>query len=1283
MPELREHSPDPCAHRDHWLVALDTGGTFTDLVARAPDGAMRRVKVPSDGSLSATLTAAEGARIRFAPAAGLLIPDGFLVGWRLGGAEGPEVSSQHGDELVLTRAIDHGGAPPSAGAPLRLVRAAAPIDAPRLGLHLVTRTPLDQPLPAMELRLSTTRGTNALLEGRGAAVGVLVSEGLRGVVEIGDQTRPELFARVPVRTAPLATDVRAIPERSLADGTVERRADPSAVDAMAGELAARGCDSIVVSLAHALSNEREREIAAGLRARGVRAIAARDVAAHPRLLTRTETACIHARIEPILGGFLADATLTARDARTFVFTSAGVLQRGDRLLARDTLYSGPAGGARAVAEVARRHGIADAVGFDMGGTSTDVSRTTAGEVALRGESRVGHATVAAPSVAIDSVAAGGGSICSVRDGLLEVGPQSAGANPGPACYGRGGPLTITDVNLLAGRLATGAGALGVDRARAQERFDAACLEPTVAGRGLNGAPALQGFLDVADARMALAIETLCVRDGVDPRGHALIAFGGAGGQHACAIADRLGLGRVVFPRFAGFLSAEGVLAAVPARFATVPVLETLEACSMRLAAVRELAIERARADLAADGFSIEDPDGTARRERNTGGISVQASLRLTGQESAIAVPFGSPAQLVDRFKARFRDLFGYAPPARAIEVVSLEARVSAPWGSEHASAHAAGRPSSARPESLGTTQMLVRGAFVDARLLSRDALVAGDSIEGPAIITDVGETVVLDEGWRARVDATGDLVAERTRACEPRAESAGQELFAARLESIALSMGSLLERTALSPNIRDRLDFSCAVLDAEGRLIQNAPHLPVHLGALGACTRAVMAAIELTDGDIAVTNHPAFGGSHLPDVTTVAPVFDRGRRVGFVAVRAHHAEIGGTRPGSFPPDARSLAEEGVVLAPFLAVRGGKFDASACRARFASGPHPSRNPDENLADLEAQIAATRHGVAKLAALARELGHETRDRFTTACETELSRAEAALRGAVLALGPASRESVRRLDDGSEIRARVEPAPTGRSHCIRISFAGSGPVHPRNFNAPLAVTRAATLYALRLLVDRPIPMNEGLLRAVDLDVPLGMLNPPFTADASACPPVVAGNVETSQSVVATLLECLDIAAESQSTMNNVLFGNERFTIYETLGGGAGAGRGRSGASAVHVHMSNTRLTDIDVLERRAPVVIRRFEVRRGSGGDGAFRGGDGLVRSYEFRAPVSLSFFASRRKHAPRGLGLGGTGATGRQHAVLRGVATELGDSVLSLDLLAGDQFTVETPGGGGAR
>lgn len=1260
-------------------MALDTGGTFTDFVAVAPDRTLRRLKLPSDGSLAIRVRGMPAAdAIDIEPISACIPADGLLDGAqvRVDGATVAHVVSQSATRLTLAhRSVRW---TPRAGDALRLAwegDARMPRDAPQLGLRLLTGAAWGSPLPPLDLRLSTTRGTNALLERRTEPVGLIVSHGLDGLLAIHDQTRDELFARVPAPREPLTRLVAAIPERDYARNPADSphhtqrrgprplRTTRAALVGAAERLRAQGAARIVVSLAHALGSGRERELAEELRAAGFVALAASEVSRVPRLLARTETAIVHASIAPILGRFVSHAADGVVRGSVGVFTSAATLHDAARFLARDTLLSGPAGGAAAVAAIARRHGIARAVGLDMGGTSTDVVRVVDGAVGLRAEARVGRATVAAPSVAIDTVAAGGGSIARIRSGVGAgeriVGPESAGANPGPACMGRGGPLTLTDVNLLLGRVPESVSEVALDRA--------AALRALAAVRGADADDTaddtLLAFLEIANARMALAIERLVVRDAADPADHALIAFGGAGGQHACGIAERLGIARIVFPKDAGYLCARGVLDAHAAHDAVMPVLAVLT----------DDAHEVLHAIDAAEREALGALD--ARSRETAARVTARVSLRLLGQESTIEVDAASAGEMRAAFARRFTELFGAPPPERPLEVESVRVRAEMPSQSpprDLGSTASAGRGGDATSES--TRRMASHGRFVEARVVDRASLCAGDCVEGPAIVVDTGDTAVLDLGWRATVDAHGDLVAQRIDAPSPRAPVAEQELFAARLEAIALSMGEVLERTALSPNIRERLDFSCAVLDARGTLIQNAPHLPVHLGALGACVRGVIGALALGEGDIAVTNHPAFGGSHLPDVTAVAPVHVGGVRVAFVAVRAHHAEIGGTRPGSFPPDARSLAEEGVVLPPFIAVRGGVLDAAACRRRFAEAPHPSRSPDENLADLAAQVAAARHGVAAVARLVSELGAGA---FAARAAGELDRAERALGGAVRAMRLVRRHAERELDDGSVIRVAV----TREGERLRIDFTGSAPTHPRNFNAPLAVTTAATLYALRLLVDEPVPMNEGLLRAIDLVVPSGMLNPAFDADPTRCPPVVAGNVETSQSVVAVLVDALELAAESQSTMNNILFGDATFGVYETLGGGAGAGPLRDGASAVHTHMSNTRLTDIEVLERRAPVVVRTFEVRRGSGGDGASRGGDGLVRGYEFLAPVSLSHFASRRRHAPRGVRGGGDGLVGCARALLSGELREFDAGVLALELDAGDTFTVFTPGGGG--
>ena len=1240
-----------------WRVALDTGGTFTDFVAWDPAGNERRLKLPSDGSLTGMCVAQTGAELSITTQYGMAMHARYFVGMML--------SVSNVDIGIVVDYVDDcvklAQPPRKPLATPVAVRFAPPhvggLDAPALGVRILTDTAPGAPLPALALRLSTTRGTNALLEGRGARVGVLVSDGLDGLLAIADQTRDDLFARVPKPRVPLSTLVRAIPERrvsrvhgSLATDRSTLRVSRDELLRSAAELRSAGAEIIVVSLAHALEHKREQELCAMLEGAGFRAIAASDLAQHGRLLTRTETAVVHATIHDTMRRFVDRASDSVSQDRVEIFTSAGVLQRAATFLARDTLLSGPAGGANAMLAVAARHGLDHALGFDMGGTSTDVVRIEHGRVALRQESRVGRACVAAPSVAIDTVAAGGGSICTLRDRERRVGPESAGAWPGAAAMQRGGPLTLTDVNLLLGRIPSNIGSLALDvdaSARALTEILSASATPEVREQ------TLRAFLDIANARMALAIERLAVRDAHDPSTHTLIAFGGAGGQHACAIADRLHMQRIVFPKHAGFLCAIGVAQAHCAQFATVSML-----CALDEAHMQQLADGVARARTDATAALLSSDDGACICD------AAIVSLRLRGQESSLEVPFASLACMRDSFLDAFKRRYGYDAPQRPIEIESVAIRVSinTAWTSGSVDA-----PRSNRREH-------------PEHIIDRNSLAPATQLHGPLLVTDLGDTVALDEGWSAIVHASGDLVATRASRPPSRASAAEGELFAARLEAIALGMGEMLERTALSPNIRDRLDFSCAVLDVNGTLIQNAPHLPVHLGALGVCVREVMRVLTLDEGDVAVTNHPAFGGSHLPDLTAIAPVYLEGTRIAFVAVRAHHAELGGTRPGSFPPDATCLAEEGVVFAPYKAITRGVFDEAHTRELLTTAPYPSRLPEENLADLSAQFAALAYGARNIAALAIELGREG---FATRAEAELVSSHKRLARAIARSDIPPFHTPRRvshqLDDGTPIALALGTLPDGR---LRIDFNGSGAVHPRNFNAPLCVTRAAVLYALRLFVDEPVPMNEGLLRAVDLCVPEGVLNPPFSSDPALCPPVVAGNVETSQQVVAAMIDALALSAQSQTTMNNVLFGSPTFGVYETIGGGAGAGATHRGADAVHVHMSNTRLTDIDVLERRAPVVIRRHAVRANSGGAGLHRGGDGIVRSYEFLAPVELSFFGSMRTQSPQGKHGGLDGCAGTEECTTRdGACSMLTGGVHALNLDAGSVFTVSTPGGGG--
>lgn len=1240
-------------------MAIDTGGTFTDAIGVSPAGTWHRVKVPSDGSVRALASGMAGcAELTLELPHWVPQPERFLRGAVASDGQGwsasVEACRRHGTAVLAS--LSRPAPDCWRRAPLHL---GCGIDAPMLATFaLVGRAPGD-PLPPVELRLATTRGTNAMLEGAGAKVGLLTSAGFGDLLSIGDQSRPDIFALAVRKPAPLAIATVAVAERRCASGEVRLRPTRDAILAAAAELRARGATAVAVAFLHSLAHpEHERDAVGWLAGCGFDdVVASCDICESPRLLTRAETAIAHAAVAGPMRAFLAGAARHVPSARTFVLTSAGGLQRSDRFLARDSFLSGPAGGVAGIAEVARRAGIAQVLGLDMGGTSADVARF-GGEFAYRFETRVGNARVAAPSLGIETVAAGGGSICSVARGELRVGPESARAHPGPACYGLGGPLTLTDVHLLLGRIDPARASVPLSPDRARAALDEVRSEAARQGLALDAGALLEGFIALADERMAGAIAAVTTREGFDPREHVLLPFGGAGGLHACGLAERLGITRVLVPADAGLLSARGLLGAPIERIARAAVLRRLGECAPSLAARMDALATEAR-DLvradAGDGATVVDGARTA-------------SVRLVGQDRPLEIPFGDERTMRDAFHLAFRRIFGYGPPARELEVEALTAIARTASTAPRDECRGVGRTPSG---ALGTTPVWERGS-----------LAPGLTFDGPCLLVDMGCTAFVAPGWRATVLPTGDVTLARADAVRIEdASAADLELFTCRVEAIASAMGEALRRTAFSTNVKERLDYSCAVLDADGMLVVNAPHLPVHLGAIGACVRSVAATLALGPGDVAVTNHPAFGGSHLPDITVITPVHasdSQGTRlVGYVANRAHHAELGGTRPGSFPPDARSLSDEGVVLEPSLLVERGESRLDRIEARLRDAPYPSRAVEENLADLQAAIAANELGARALAGLAGRYGQEGLARRFAGV---LARGEAVARDALRRLGDGERHAIERLDDGAPIEVRIVPARDGHSP-TRVDFSGSAPTRPDSFNAPLAVVRSATLYALRLLVGEAIPLNEGMLRAIELIVPQGMLNPPFVADPTRCPPVVAGNTETSQRVTDALLRAFGVVAGSQGTMNNLLFGNARFSAYETICGGAGATRECDGADAVHTHMTNTRITDPEVLERRAPVLIREFAIRRGSGGAGRRRGGDGAVREIEFLEDVELSLLAQHRVECPYSLHGARPGAVGRQWIVRTDGRREAVPGVVAADLRRGEAIRIETPGGGG--
>ncbi len=1009
-------------------------------------------------------------------------------------------------------------------------------------------------------------------------------------------------------------------------------------------------------------------------------VASHEIARELGLLARGETAIADAYLTPLLQRHVRALEAALPGARVRFMQSSGGLTDGARFRGPGALLSGPAGGVVGAARVAQAAGARDAIGFDMGGTSTDVSLLRGGEVDRAFESEVGGVRVRAPMLRIHTVAAGGGSLCRFDGFRMTVGPESAGADPGPLCYGRrdgaGRPLarelTLTDANHFLGRLPSDRFPLPLVREpveRALEDLRAALARE---GHALDLDAIAAGFVAVANARMAQAIQRVSVARGVDPRDCALVGFGGAAGQHVCQVARAIGIRRVLLHPLAGLLSALGIGSAPPSvdaqRDAGRVLLEAGRAPASAVELLHDLEAG-ARAALAQEGEAAD----TAVCER-------WLDLRYAGSESAIDVAAPDDGAWAQAFEIAHRARFGYVRSGRAIEVQTARVRVSA-RGSGAAAFDLAG----AGEHAIGGGRARSRSVWfpevgrVEAPLLDRADLAAGQAVAGPAVLLEDTGTIVVDPGFVARVGAGGILEIEDRSGLgtAPRWDTGGAdpirlEVLGSRFMSIAEQMGAVLRNTAVSANIKERLDFSCAVFDADGGLVANAPHIPVHLGAMEETVRALRNAVpDLAPGDALVTNDPFQGGSHLPDVTVVTPVFVAGDRppAFFVGSRGHHADLGGKSPGSMPADSTSLAEEGVLLPPHKLVAAGRFDEVWLRARLAAGAWPARNPDDNVADLEAMVAANRAGEMLLHALVAEIGADTA-RVTMA---QLRDTAAAKVGREIArLVPGTRRFVDRLDDGTPVAVSI--AIDGAR--MRVDFAGTGAAVRGNLNAPPAVVRAAVLYVLRALVDENIPLNGGCLLPVEIHIPRGsLLDPPRGAA------VVGGNVETSQRVVDVLLGALGLAAASQGTMNNVAFGDAHFGYYETIGGGAGAGRDFDGASCVHVHMTNTRITDAEVLELRYPVRLARFARRHGSGGAGRWRGGDGIVRRYAFCAPVRVSILSERRSVAPWGLEGGTAGARGRNAAIRGdGSVVEL-DGHATVDLAAGDELLIETPGGGG--
>ncbi|WP_343079874.1 hydantoinase B/oxoprolinase family protein [Ostreiculturibacter nitratireducens] len=1188
-----------------WEFWIDRGGTFTDVVARRPDGALLTHKLLSENPERYPDAAVQGIRELLGLAPGEPIPEGA-------------------------------------------------IDAVKMG---------------------TTVATNALLERKGERVLLLITEGFGDLLRLGYQTRPRLFDLDIRRPELLYEEVAEVPGRLDAEGKVIVPLDEEAVRAALADASAKGIRAVAVALMHAwLDPAHELRVGELAREAGFTQISlSHEASPLIKLVGRGDTTVVDAYLSPILARYVrqvADALDLGRGCRRLLFMqSNGGLTDATRFQGKDAILSGPAGGIVGMVRTAEAAGFDRLIGFDMGGTSTDVSHY-AGLFERSFETEVAGVRMRAPMMDIHTVAAGGGSILSFRDGRYQVGPESAGANPGPAAYRRGGPLTVTDCNVMLGRLnpahfppvfgPDGDEPLDADTVRA--KFAEMAAEIAEATGQSPSAPeeVAEGFLRIAVANMANAIKKISVQRGHDVTRYTLQCFGGAGGQHACRVADALGMTRIFLHPFAGVLSAYGM------GLADISALKEAQADHAPRDPILANEVARleceARAEVEAQGVAPADIRAEAR-----------AHIHYEGSHQTLDVPFGLPDSMQRDFEAAHLARFGFTAPDRALRVDMLAVEALGRAGDlpeERA-------PRAVAPGPIAHAPVYAADRWQDVPFFAREHLGEGATIEGPAIITESTGTTVVEPGWRARVDARGNLVLDRVAVLSrPKAE--GTEADPVTLEvmsnlfmSIADQMGATLANTAWSVNIKERLDFSCAIFDAKGDLVANAPHVPVHLGSMSDSIRTVIRETKgsIAPGDAYMLNSPYDGGTHLPDVTVVTPVFVGSEPLFWLGSRGHHADIGGRTPGSAPPDSRRIEEEGVLIPVFPLVEKGAFREDATRKLLTSGRYPCRNVSQNLADLKAQVAANETGRRELLKAVEAWGADVIAAYMGHVQDN---AEASVREVIGTLHDG--DFAYSMDIGTEIRVSVRVDRDGGR--ATIDFTGTSPQHDGNYNAPLSIARAVVLYVFRTLVGKDIPLNEGCLKPLEIIVPEGtMLNPRYPAA------VIAGNTEVSQAACNALYGALGVIAGSQGTMNNFVWGNAEFQNYETIAGGTGAGPGFSGCDAVQSHMTNTRMTDPEVLERRFPVHLEAFGIRRGSGGAGHWKGGDGAFRRLRFLVPVTVTTLASHRVVHPFGGDGGAPGATGEDWVLWPDGRRERLRGNDERDLSAGAVFEMLTPGGGG--
>ena len=1266
---------------DQWQFWIDVGGTFTDCIGVAPDGVQRQFKTLSSGVTRGTVGTV-GSKRSFSDPVRSDDPGGFWTGATLVLPDNDgrpvatsTVTSFDADEgtFVLDGDIS---ASPGLRYELDLN-----LPAPVLGIRWLLGLSAADSVPPVQVRFGTTRGTNALLTRTGARTALVTTAGFADVPLIGNQDRPDLFDLNIRKPTPLFETVVEVSERIATDGTVVQPLDRGNARTKLQTLVDQGIESIAICLLNAWAEPRHEIDLLGMCLElGFDEVShSFEVAPQIRLVPRCDTTVLDAYLNPVLRRYLDEIHQHLSESQILMMTSAGGLVDHTDFRGRDSILSGPAGGIVGFAQVAQRAGFDRAIGFDMGGTSTDVARF-GGHFEYERETTKAGIRVMTPVLAIETVAAGGGSICGFDGVRLFVGPASAGASPGPACYGSGGRLTVTDLNVFVGRVLPDYFPFRLDRHAVVSRLAEVRSAMKKAGAwhdSMSLDSLAEGLLQIANDNMVQAIRRVSVARGYDPADHVLVSFGGAGGQHACAMARALRMKHVLLHPSAGILSAWGMGQADIRQRRTVSVLQPLLDESLsELRSRIDFLIRETRQHVERQGVPVEQLMDSA----------VELDLRYRGTESLLTVPLGSAAECYVRFEEEYQRQFGYTRVDCEIEIAALSVETVGCSSDDYEPAMRL--TTSDRPAAEASTKIVFAGSTLAAKVYLREALRPGDQLVGPAILCEPTSTIFIEPQCEAEVLSDGSVLVTVDgddgignqfdgHAEDVLPDPVLLEVFNNQFVSIAEQMGEALRRTSVSTNVRERLDYSCALFDGDGRLVVNAPHVPVHLGAMGETVRAVILDHPgMEAGDVFVTNDPYRGGSHLPDITVITPVFISDERPAFfVANRAHHAEIGGIVPGSMPPFSQSLAEEGVLIRSQHLVRSGKSCEDDLRVLLSAGRYPSRSVDDNLADLAAQVAANTQGSALLTDLCSGIGVERVQRYMRHVQDA---AEQKIRQVLRRLEDRRYTFVDQLDDGTVIQVAI----TVRTDQATIDFSGTSGVHSGNLNANRAITTAAVLYAFRCLLNEDVPLNAGVLAPLTLVIPEGLLSPPAGETPDESPAIVGGNVETSQRIVDVLLGALGLVAASQGTMNNLTFGDESFGYYETICGGAGATPSDDGADAVHTHMTNTRLTDPEVLEQRYPVRLHRFQIRQGSGGSGTHRGGHGVIREIEFLRALRVSMLSQRRTVAPWGMQGGLDGACGRN-----GLFSEDGSNaddiggVFSSSVTPGDRLRIETPGGGG--